>query len=126
MLVITRRTLFVGRSAAPPKPTLNLAHDIVPGKRTVEDARRFYAESTSAYATGRDAPYAGRLLFDTSPQGAGDPDEAMIAGSMARQTVEKAKASWVGEGSRAAACPRSVRTARAHQVTGTSRASISV
>jgi hypothetical protein len=71
--------------------TLNLAHDIVTGKRTVEDARRFYAETASAYAMGRSAPYAEGLLFDPPEEGAGDPDEAMIAGSMARQTVEKVK-----------------------------------
>lgn len=71
--------------------TLNLAHDIVTGERTVDDVRRFYAETASAYSMGRPAPYAKALLFHTPEEGAGDADEAMIAGSMARQTVEKVK-----------------------------------
>lgn len=70
--------------------TLNLAHDIITGKRTVDDARRFYAETASAYVMGRPAPYAESLIFEPV-EGAGDSDEAMIAGSMARQTVEKVK-----------------------------------
>lgn len=71
--------------------TLNFAHDIVTGKRTVEDARRFYAETASAYMMGRSAPYAEGLLFRPAEDGAGDPDEAIIDGAMARQTVEKIK-----------------------------------
>lgn len=68
-----------------------MAADIIAGKRTVEDARRFYADTAPAYAMGRSAPYAEGLLFSSAGDGAGDPDEAMIAGSMARQTVEKVK-----------------------------------
>jgi hypothetical protein len=71
--------------------TLNLAHDVVTGARTVDDARRFYADTASAYAMGRSAPYAEGLLFEPAEEGVGDADEAMIAGSMARQTVEKVK-----------------------------------
>ncbi len=76
--------------------TLNLAHDIVTGKRTVEEARHVYAGTASAYAMGRPAPYAEGLLFEPVEDGAGDPDEAMIAGSMARQTVEKVKDVVIG------------------------------
>ncbi|CAA9309701.1 MAG: hypothetical protein AVDCRST_MAG71-607 [uncultured Lysobacter sp.] len=71
--------------------TLNLAVEIIQGTRTVEDARRLYGETAAAYAIGRDAPYAERLLF-TPPAGeTGDPDEAIIASHMARQAVEKVK-----------------------------------
>lgn len=71
--------------------TLNLAHEIVTGQRTVEDARELYAETAAAFVMGRDAPYAERLLF-TPPDGStGDPDEAVAAGSMAHQTFEKVK-----------------------------------
>ncbi len=78
--------------------TLNLAHDIVTGKRTVEDARRFYAETASAYVMGRDAPYAEGLLFESAEEGVADPDEAIIAGPMAGQTVEKVKNLVTGRG----------------------------
>jgi hypothetical protein len=71
--------------------TLNLAVEIVEGKRTVQDARKLYADTASAYVMGRDAPYAERLLF-TPPSGStADPDEAMIASSMVEQMMEKAK-----------------------------------
>lgn len=71
--------------------TLNLAVEIIEGRRTVEDARRMYGETAAAYAMGRDAPYAERLLFEPPARETGDPDEAIIAGHMARQAVEKVK-----------------------------------
>lgn len=71
--------------------TLNLAVEIIEGKRTVEDARRLYAESASAYAMGRDAPYAEGLLFDPPTRETADPDEAIAAGAMAHQAVVKLK-----------------------------------
>lgn len=71
--------------------TLNLAHEIVTGQRTVEEARKMYAETASAFVMGRDAPYAERLLF-TPPEGpTGDRDEAVAAGAMTHQAFEKAK-----------------------------------
>jgi hypothetical protein len=47
--------------------TLNLAVEIIEGRRSVEDARRLYAETAAAYSMGRDAPYAERLLFTPRP-----------------------------------------------------------
>jgi hypothetical protein len=71
--------------------TLNLAVEIIEGRRTVEDARRFYGETAAAFAMGRPAPYAERLQF-TPPQGdVADPDEAIIGSAMARQGIEKIK-----------------------------------
>ncbi len=42
---------------------LNLAHDIVTGARTVEDARREYAEQATAFMLRRSAPYTEGLRF---------------------------------------------------------------
>lgn len=71
--------------------TLNLAVEIIEGRRTVEDARRFYGETAAAFGLGRSAPYAEKLLF-TPPSGeTGDPDEAIIGDHMAHQTLEKVK-----------------------------------
>ncbi len=78
--------------------TLNLAHEIVTGQRTVEEARKVYAETASAFVMGRDAPYAERLLF-TPPEGpTGDRDEAMAAEAMTHQAFEKAKDALGGGG----------------------------
>lgn len=70
--------------------TLNLAVEIIEGKRNVEDARELYAQTAAAYVMGRDAPYAERLLF-TPVTDAADPDEAVIAPAMAEQMIEKVK-----------------------------------
>lgn len=52
---------------------LNLAHEIATGKRTVEDARRVYAEQIAAMKAGQEAPYTERLLFQPQADAA-DPD----------------------------------------------------
>jgi hypothetical protein len=71
--------------------TLNLMHEIVIGARGVEEARKVYAENMAAYAMGRSAPYAERLLFAAPDEGTEDSDESMIAGSMVRQAAGKVK-----------------------------------
>ncbi|HWJ31942.1 MAG TPA: hypothetical protein VNR59_06340 [Gaiellaceae bacterium] len=53
---------------------LNLAHDIITGKRTVDDARAFYAKTAMAFKQGdRSSPYVNGLLFQQEPNAA-DPD----------------------------------------------------
>jgi len=71
--------------------TLNLLHDLVSGKTTVEAARKTYAENAAGFTLGRSAPYAERFQFDIPQSGTEDPDEGMIGGAMARQTVGKVK-----------------------------------
>ena len=71
--------------------TLNLMHDIVTGKTSVEEARKTYAENAAGFTLGRPAPYAERLQFELPQGGTEDPDESMIGGAMARQTVGKVK-----------------------------------
>lgn len=45
---------------------LNLANEIVTGKRTVEDARRYFAETANAFTSGQtDNEYTRGLMFDT-------------------------------------------------------------
>ncbi|WP_146755366.1 hypothetical protein [Arthrobacter sp. AQ5-05] len=70
--------------------TLNLAVEIIEGKRSLEDARELYAQTAAAYVMGRDAPYAERLRF-TPVAGSADPDESVIASAMAEQMIEKVK-----------------------------------
>ena len=55
---------------------LNLAHDIITGKRTVSDARAFYAKTAMAFKNGdHSSPYVQGLIFPTEPNAA-DPDRA--------------------------------------------------
>jgi len=44
--------------------TLNLAHDIVLGKRTPEQASRFFLRTIDLAVAGKSSPYMERLLFD--------------------------------------------------------------
>jgi hypothetical protein len=53
---------------------LNLAHDVMTNRRSVADARAFYAKTVMAYKNGdRSSPYTSRLMFPTEP-GAADRD----------------------------------------------------
>ena len=71
--------------------TLNLMHELVTGKTSVEDARKTYADNAAGFTLGRSAPYAERFQFEVPQGGTEDPDESMIGGAMARQTVGKVK-----------------------------------
>jgi hypothetical protein len=71
--------------------TLNLAVELIEGRRSVDDARRLYADTAAAYALGRSAPYAEKLLFTPPTGGTADRDEAILAPSMGHQTMEKTK-----------------------------------
>jgi hypothetical protein len=53
---------------------LNLANDIVIGKRTVEGARDFYAKTAMAFKQGEREPYTQGLRFTVSKGGTADPD----------------------------------------------------
>jgi len=71
--------------------TMNLMHDLVTGKTTVEDARKTYAENMVGYTLGRSAPYAERFQFEISRGGTEDPDETVAGPAMVHQTVGKIK-----------------------------------
>lgn len=71
--------------------TLNLAVEIMEGRRTVEEARNLYGDTAAAFVMGRDAPYAERLLFDPPARDTADADEATIASHMLEQMREKLK-----------------------------------
>jgi hypothetical protein len=70
---------------------MNLVHEIVTGKRTVDDAREISTQNTVAYNLGRAAPYAERLLFEVPQGGTEDLDESMISGPIVDQTAGKLK-----------------------------------
>lgn len=71
---------------------VNLVHDIVTGKRTVEVARKEFAEQTAAWTMNRPAPYTEGVCFPQPPEAqTGYLDEGMLKKAAAHQTVEKVK-----------------------------------
>lgn len=54
---------------------LNLAHDIITGKRSVEEAREEYSKQVMAYTQGQSSPYLEKLQFEVERGRAADPDE---------------------------------------------------
>ena len=58
---------------------LNLAHEIATGRRTVDDARRMYAEQIMAMKAGRPAPYTERLMFTPAPGSSRDGDRPVAS-----------------------------------------------
>ncbi len=60
---------------------LNLADEIVNGKRSVEDARTMYGEQVMLMKAMKPAPYMAKLLFHTMT-GTEDPDHAGAKPSM--------------------------------------------
>jgi len=70
---------------------LNMVHELVTGKRTVEEARTISTENTVAYNLGRSAPYAEKLLFDVPHGGTEDLDVSMVSGPLAHQLAGKIK-----------------------------------
>ncbi|HEV2065761.1 MAG TPA: hypothetical protein VGR08_02915 [Thermomicrobiales bacterium] len=70
--------------------TLNLMHDIVTGKTTVDEARQTFGEVMVAYTMGRSAPYAEGLQFAVPDGGTGDEDDRVIGGeTLGRQAAGK-------------------------------------
>ena len=78
--------------------TLNLIHDIVIGKATVDEARTAFVELRVAYTLGRPAPYAEGLRFPVPDGGTEDQDERVIgAATLGQQTVGKVKDLLTGD-----------------------------
>jgi hypothetical protein len=57
---------------------INLAHDIVTGKRSVADARAEYSRLYQAYKNGEKPPYTQSFQFEVSTEDAGDLDVATL------------------------------------------------
>lgn len=57
---------------------INLAHEVVEGKRSVDDARKFYAETMKAAMAGKTSEYMQGFTFKTPKGGTADPDQAVI------------------------------------------------
>lgn len=53
---------------------LNLANDVATGKKTVAEARAYYARAAMAFMKGEKDPYTTGLKFTVSKGGTADPD----------------------------------------------------
>lgn len=75
----TRGTLAARCHAEPMNIlALNLAHDILEGKRSVEEAREEYARVVKAFGAGEKPAYTQKLQFEVAKKDAGDPDKAVL------------------------------------------------
>ena len=53
---------------------INLAHDIITGKRSVEEARKEYTKLYQAYKQGEKPAYTQQFQFEVAKGKTGDPD----------------------------------------------------
>jgi hypothetical protein len=58
---------------------INLAHDIVTGKRSVEEAREEYTRLYKAYKDGEKPPYTESFQFDLPKGDTKDRDTATLS-----------------------------------------------
>jgi hypothetical protein len=68
---------------------MNLAYDIISGKRSVDDARRYYAQEFLNYRKKAPTPYMKGLKFD--PRSSEDPDVRILSDEELRRAVAEGK-----------------------------------
>ena len=61
---------------------LNLANEVATGKRSVKEARKFYAETAMAFKQGKTSAYLTALQFDVRKGATADTDQP-VQGNMA-------------------------------------------
>lgn len=71
---------------------LNLMHDIVTGKKTVDEARAYYGKEFLDYRRKKPTPYMEGLKFSASGGDTKDPDTAILSKEDLQQAVEEGKA----------------------------------
>lgn len=70
---------------------LNLMHDIVTGKKNVQEARKYYAEEFLKYRRKEPTPYMDKLHFSVNDSHAADPDERLLSDDDLQRAVEQGK-----------------------------------
>ncbi|MBA4144083.1 MAG: hypothetical protein H0X43_14220 [Nitrosospira sp.] len=70
--------------------TLNLAHDIITGKKDVEQARRAFGQNVVDDVLGKYPPYTTSLQFEPGKASYLDPDKPVIPGSPKRAAKNNA------------------------------------
>lgn len=70
---------------------LNLAHDIIEGKKTVEEARQFYADTMMKMMQGEEHEYLKKLSFNISDHNVNNPDVTIMDMSKVKELKENKK-----------------------------------
>ncbi len=76
---------------------LNLVHEIVTGRKSVAEARDYYAKEFLDYRRKKPTPYMDALQFEPG-KGTSDPDERVLSDSDLQRAVEEGEAA--GDASR--------------------------
>jgi hypothetical protein len=69
---------------------LNLANDIIEGRKTVQEAREYYAHEFLAYRKKEPTPYMEGLRFEAN--GERDADERLLSDEQLEEAVKEGKA----------------------------------
>ena len=70
---------------------LNLMHDIVTGRKSVDDARRYYAKEFADYRRRLPTPYMEALRFEPANGAAADPDERVLSDEDLEKAAEEGR-----------------------------------
>lgn len=70
---------------------LNLAHDIVSGRRSVEEARAYYAKEFADYRRGLPTPYMEKLRFNPPGGDTADPDRRVLSDAELEQAKREGR-----------------------------------
>ena len=57
---------------------INLAHDIVEGNKTVEEARQFYGDTIKQVMSGETPEYVKGFIFEPTTEDVSDPDQSIV------------------------------------------------
>lgn len=68
---------------------LNLMHDIVSDRKSVQEAREYYAKEFADFRRKEPTPYMEKLHFTPAGEDAGDPDERILSDEDLQQAVEE-------------------------------------
>jgi len=68
---------------------LNLMHDIVTGKKNVQEARDYYAKEFVDYRRKKPTPYMEELRFTPDDDNIGDPDERLLSNEDLKRAKEE-------------------------------------
>jgi hypothetical protein len=71
--------------------TLNLMHDVITGKRSVDEARSFYSETAVEYSIyKKPSPYTEEFQFQLPENDTADPDEKLMMQGMIKEEWDRA------------------------------------
>lgn len=76
---------------------LNLAHEILTGEQSVDEARQFYAETVAKKKAGGSPAYMQEFTFDPPQGDQRDPDETILTDEMRQEAKQQIQGAGGGE-----------------------------